>query len=96
MEVSSKLVNIIVPCYNEQDCIQLFYEKIKEEFMKIVGYRFEIIFVDDGSRDETLSRIKTLIEQYGSKEIKYISLSRNFGKESAMYVGMTKATGDEK
>ena len=87
-------ISIIVPCYNEEDSVKYFYDEIKKiskEFKrkKVV---FEIIFIDDGSSDNTLSIIKDLSRK--DKSIKYISFSRNFGKEAAMYAGLENSTGD--
>lgn len=87
------LISIIVPCYNEEESIPLFYEemcKIMEEMKPMVD--FEIIFVDDGSRDKTLMLSRELSQR--DQRVKYVSLSRNFGKESAMYAGLRKSKGD--
>lgn len=84
-------LSLIVPCYNEQDVIGLFYETIKNVF-KQYEKEYEIIFVNDGSKDNTLNKI---VEFAGRDEhIKYISFSRNFGKESAMLAGMKFARGE--
>lgn len=90
----NKRIEIIVPCYNEENCIKLFYEKVKKVFEQFPEYDFNILYIDDGSFDGTLGEIKQLVEIYGNEEVKYISFSRNFGKESAMYVGLSKSTGD--
>lgn len=87
------LISIIVPCYNEEESIPLFYEemcKIMEEMKHMVD--FEIIFVDDGSKDKTLALSRDLSQK--DYRVKYVSLSRNFGKESAMYAGLRKSKGD--
>ena len=83
-------VSIIVPCYNEMEAIPYFYKEIKEVFKKI-NYDLELIFVDDGSSDDTLKVIKDLTSD---KKVKYLSFSRNFGKEAAMYAGLSSASGD--
>ena len=80
-------ISIIVPCYNEEEAIPLFYQEIKKVF-KTINYRLELIMVDDGSTDKTLDVIKSL------KDVKYLSFSRNFGKEAAMLAGLSHATGD--
>lgn len=85
-----KKVSIIVPCYNEEESIPLFYKEIKKVFSKI-NYKLELIFVNDGSRDKTLELIRNLSKK--DKEVNYISLSRNFGKEAAMWAGLKHATG---
>lgn len=87
------LLSLVVPCYNEQEAIPLFYKeilKVSKEFEE--SLEFEIIFVNDGSKDQTLQVIKDLI--LNDKRVKYISFSRNFGKESAMYAGLEKSKGD--
>lgn len=85
-------ISIVVPCYNEEESIPLYYEAMKKVMNKMDYADFEIIFVNDGSKDDTL---KKCIE-YANKDsrIKYISFSRNFGKEAAMYAGFCKSTGD--
>lgn len=90
-----KTIEIIVPCYNEEKCIRLFYDAIKKVFdEKIPNYRYSIFFIDDGSLDQTLNEIKKVAELEKPGVIKYISFSRNFGKESALYVGFEQSTGD--
>lgn len=87
-----KKLSIIVPCYNEAPVVEMFYNAVTEELKKIDNIEAELLFIDDGSRDDTLNIIKKLSESH--KEVKYISLSRNFGKESAMYAGMQNSSGD--
>lgn len=88
-------ISIIVPCYNEEKAIPLFYNEmervIKEDFAKN-NVKFEYIFVNDGSSDSTLHEIKELHKK--DKKIRYISFSRNFGKEAAMLAGLEAAEGD--
>ncbi|NDO19766.1 glycosyltransferase family 2 protein [Lachnospiraceae bacterium MD329] len=91
----NELISIIIPCYNEEAVIPLFYEEIKRQsdFMQNkFGVSFEYLFIDDGSRDNTLSILKSLAET--DRRVKYISFSRNFGKEAAMYAGLKNASGD--
>ena len=86
-------ISIIVPCYNEEKAIPLFYKELQKnlkDFPKTVN--FEILFVNDGSKDNTLKTIKDLAKKDDS--VKYISFSRNFGKEAAIYAGLENATGD--
>ncbi|MEG1887566.1 MAG: glycosyltransferase family 2 protein [Oscillospiraceae bacterium] len=88
-----KLLSVVVPCYNEQDVLPVFYNeiiKIAEKMKDDVN--FEIIFVDDGSSDETLEVVRTLSQK--DSRIKYISFSRNFGKEAAMFAGLEKSAGN--
>lgn len=86
-----KLISIIVPCYNEEDALPIFYNEISKVIAKI-DEKCELILIDDGSKDNTLSIIKDLSNK--DKNVKYISFSRNFGKESAMYAGLCNAKGD--
>ncbi|WP_308667172.1 glycosyltransferase family 2 protein [Allisonella histaminiformans] len=86
------LITVIVPCFNEEDSLPYFfraYEQLKST-MRMVS--FELLFIDNGSKDSTLSGIKDLAANH--EEIKYISFSRNFGKEAAMYAGLQHAQGD--
>ena len=88
-----KLLSVVVPCYNEEDSVPIFYNeivKIAEQMKENVN--FEFIFSDDGSGDKTLSVLRDLSVK--DNRVKYVSLSRNFGKESAMYAGLEKASGD--
>ena len=82
----------MVPCYNEEGCINIYYESMKVIMNQMNKVDFEIIFVDDGSKDRTCEIIKELSKK--DKIIKYISFSRNFGKEAAMYAGLQATTGD--
>lgn len=87
-----KVLSVIVPCYNEEESIPLFYKeinKISEEMKEII---FEIIFVNDGSKDNTLKVLKKLNKK--DKRVRYLSFSRNFGKEGAIYAGLEKSNGD--
>lgn len=83
-------ISIIVPCYNEEESVPLFYAEAVKELNKI-KLDFEIIYVDDGSTDHTLEVVKKLSDD---KSVKYISFSRNFGKEAAMLAGLEASTGD--
>lgn len=87
-----KNVSIVVPCFNEEKVLPLFWKKLCEVVEGISDKTFEAVFVDDGSQDSTLSVIKSL----PSSKIKvvYVSFSRNFGKEAALYAGLKTATGD--
>ena len=89
-----KTIELIVPCYNEEKCVALFYNKIKEVFAQIPDARFVITYVDDGSRDRTMEEIKKVLAAAEQGTVQYISLSRNFGKESAIYAGLSRSTGD--
>lgn len=86
-------ISIIVSCYNEEKALPLFYEEIEKVKNKdFQDVEFEYIFVNDGSSDKTLDIIKKLSEK--DNKIKYISFSKNFGKEAAMYAGLEASTGD--
>ena len=87
------LISIVVPCFNEQESIPIFYDEIiKVEDKMKDKVNFEIIFVDDGSKDQTLKVAKDLNKK--DKKVKYISFSRNFGKEAGMLAGLEKSKGD--
>ena len=83
------LLSIVVPCYNEEESVKLFLSEIQSI---LADYNFEVIFVNDGSSDNTLKVIKDLADS--NSNIKYLSFSRNFGKESAIYAGLSNANGD--
>jgi glycosyltransferase involved in cell wall biosynthesis len=89
-----QLINIIVPCYNEQECVHLFYDEARRCLDELKNFEYSIMFIDDGSSDNTLAEIKKLITNVGGERIKYVSFSRNFGKEAAIYAGLQKSTGD--
>lgn len=100
-----KTIELVVPCYNEESCVKLFYERICEVFSveRLTNYNFTITYIDDGSKDDTMGEIKKTLAYHNSQLssgainkgcIQYISLSRNFGKESALYAGLQKSTGD--
>ncbi len=84
-------ISIVVPCYNEKEAIPIFYTELNKIIPKL-NTDYELIFIDDGSSDGTLKEIKELAKK--DDKIKYISFSRNFGKESAMFAGLEAANGD--
>lgn len=86
-----EVISIIIPCYNEEDSIPLIYNELKK-VSNNMKYDFELIFVNDGSIDNSLSVLKKLSAK--DKQVKYIHFSRNFGKEAAMYAGLSKSKGD--
>ena len=90
--MKKELLSVIVPCYNEQEAIPYFYEEIIKIAEQMKQLQFEFIFVNDGSRDMTLQIIKELNQK--DKRVRYVSFSRNFGKEAAMYAGLEYAKGD--
>ena len=85
-------ISIVVPCYFEEKALPLFYDEINKISKEMNYVKFEFIFVDDGSKDKTLKIMKSYAEK--DERIKYISLSKNFGKESALYAGLEYSTGD--
>lgn len=85
-------ISIIIPCFNEESTIMIFYKELNKILDKLVDYSNEIIFVDDGSSDNSLGIIEELALE--DDRIKYISFSRNFGKESAIFAGLNFSTGD--
>ena len=91
MKGGTKVISLIVPCFNEQEALPVFYEEIKK-ILKTMECSHEILFVNDGSKDHTLEIIKELAN--GDESVKYLSFSRNFGKEAAMYAGFCNACGD--
>lgn len=88
----SQLISLIVPCYNEEAALPYLWEEVAKVMDQMYLQRFELILVNDGSKDDTLRVIKELAAQ--DDRIKYISFSRNFGKEAAMYAGLEHAKGD--
>lgn len=84
-------ISVVVPCYNEQGALPFYYDKMKEVMALLPELLFEIIIVDDGSTDGTLEAAKQLAKS--DDRIRYISFSRNFGKEAAMYAGLKNASG---
>ncbi len=91
--MKKETISIVIPCYNEEEAVPLFYAemtKLMEKMKKQV--EFELIFVNDGSKDKTLEEFRKLSSQ--DKKVRYVSFSRNFGKEAAMLAGLEYATGD--
>lgn len=84
-------ISVVIPCYNEQESIELFYKEMSS-VSEEMNNEFEFIFVNDGSKDNTLTIIEDLCQK--DSRVKFISFSRNFGKESAIYAGFSKASGD--
>lgn len=91
-KLTKKVIDIIVPCYNEEDVLDMFYTELTKVTDTITDYECRCIFVDDGSRDRTLEILRRLAKDHNN--VKYISFSRNFGKEAGMYAGLQHSTGD--
>ncbi|MDE6538955.1 MAG: glycosyltransferase family 2 protein [Ruminococcus sp.] len=91
-----KLVSVVVPCYNEEEVLPVFYKEITKVTSQMsIDYpelEFEFLFINDGSKDKTLEVFRSLADM--DKRVRYISFSRNFGKESGMYAGLKNAKGD--
>lgn len=85
-------VDIVVPCFNEEAVLNMFYDESSKVFDSLSNYQFRYIFVNDGSKDKTLDVLRALAQK--DRRVKYISFSRNFGKESAMYAGLVNTTAD--
>ncbi len=87
-----KMMSVIVPCYNEEESLPFFYEEINRVSKEMHDVCLELLFVDDGSKDQTLS----ILREYAKKDerVKYLSFSRNFGKEAAIYAGLKNSHGD--
>ena len=86
------LISLVVPCYNEEEALPFLYNALCDVRKELPNYDFEFVFVNDGSRDKTSEVIKKFAAE--DKDCKYIIFSRNFGKEAAMYAGLSKAKGD--
>lgn len=91
IEEAKKLISIVIPCYNEQETVNIFYKEITK-IIENIDYEFEFIFVNDGSKDQTILKIQKLCNQ--DDRVKLLDFSRNFGKESAMLAGLNYAKGD--
>ena len=87
-----KKISVIVSCYNEEESLPLFYKEMSNVMESMSNYDFELIFVNDGSKDNTLNIMKELNQK--DKRVRYVSFSRNFGKEAAMLAGLDYSTGD--
>lgn len=85
-------ISVIVPCYNEEESLPLFYQEIQSVMKTMNGVEWELCFIDDGSKDGTLDILRRLSKQ--DKQVRFVSFSRNFGKEAAMYAGFQMCTGD--
>ena len=85
-------ISLIIPCYNEEQALYPLYEALQAAMQQLQEYSFELLFIDDGSSDGTLDVLKLLAQK--DERITYLSFSRNFGKEAAMYAGFCNSTGD--
>ncbi len=90
--MKGKKISIIVPCYNEEEALPYFQEAITQVAKELENYDFEFIFIDDGSKDGTLRVLRGMAQE--DCRVRYVSFSRNFGKEAAMFAGLETSTGD--
>ena len=87
-----KKISLVIPCLNEEETIPLLYKELNHIMRRIKKYDFEIFFIDDGSIDKTLELLRKISKK--DKRVRYISFSRNFGKEAAIYAGLKECRGD--
>ena len=85
-------LSLVVPCYNEEENVEKFYNEVKQCFHEKIN-EYEIIFINDGSKDRTMKKLKGIYKNRECNNIRIISFSRNFGKEAAIYAGMKQAKG---
>ena len=90
--MGKKCISIVVPMYNEQESLQILYRELNRVTQEMKSYDFEYVFVNDGSKDTTLEKIKELAA--ADARVHYLSFSRNFGKEAALLAGLSYANGD--
>lgn len=86
-----KKISIVIPCYNEEETIAIIYKELIQVDRKLQDFYFEYIFINDGSTDDTLLKLRQLSKK---QNVHYLSFSRNFGKEAALYAGLKEANGD--
>ena len=92
--MEKKHIEIVIPCFNEEACIPLVYQAVHKIGQSIDHYKISLLYVDDGSRDTTLVRIKEVSQYADPDEVHYISFARNFGKEAAIYAGLSNSRAD--
>ena len=90
--LKKELISIVVPCYNEEESLPIFYEEIDKVSKEMKNVDFEFMFINDGSKDKTLEILRQLSKK--DKRVRYVSFSRNFGKEAGMYAGLKNSKGD--
>lgn len=91
-EVQDSMISIVIPCFNEEEALPVYYREMKKVMEQMKGISFELLFVDDGSSDGTLDWMRGVHKE--DERCRYLSFSRNFGKEAAIYAGLTKAKGE--
>ena len=90
--MENQKISVIIPMYNEELVIEECYKRLKENITKLKKYDYELIFINDGSKDKTLEKIKELAKQ--DTNLKIVSFSRNFGHQAAVTAGLKEVTGD--
>lgn len=90
--MKKEVISIVVPCFNEEENIELFYNELQKTINEMKNITLELIYINDGSKDKTLLEIREMAKK--DNKVRYISFSRNFGKEAAMYAGLKASTGD--
>lgn len=90
--MSKKMISVVVPMYNEQESLGSLYKELDKAAGRLKKYNFEFLFVNDGSKDGTLEKIRALAGK--DERVRYLSFSRNFGKEAALFAGLSNARGD--
>lgn len=90
--MNTKLLTLVIPCFNEEEMVPLFINEVEKVMMDISELDYEYVFVDDGSNDQTLFVLKE--QALANKRVHYLSFSRNFGKEAALFAGLKKAKGN--
>ena len=86
-----KKISIVIPCYNEEETIAIIYKELVQVDRKLQDFYFEYIFINDGSTDDTLLKLRQLSKK---QNVHYLSFSRNFGKEAALYAGLKEDNGE--
>lgn len=92
MSSVKEIISIVVPCYNEEESLPIFYKELDKITKEMKNLDFEFVFVNDGSCDNTLNILRKFAKK--DKRVRYISFSRNFGKDAAMYAGLSNVVGD--
>ena len=90
--MKKEVISVIIPCYNEEESLPIFYKEINRLSKEMKNFIFEFLFINDGSSDKTLDIIRDFARK--DNRVRYVSFSRNFGKEAGMYAGLETATGD--
>lgn len=93
-EQMKKTVEVVIPCFNEEECVRLIYDAFLKIAKENDEYDWELLYVDDGSKDATLDHIKELTDQNGIISVHYVSFARNFGKEAGIYAGLKNSQGN--